>query len=375
MGVAVGPPGRVLLARARAHEGAGRYEQAWSDLRRAAAAAREADDPDLEITVLRRLGGDVPIALGVPPTECVTHLRHGLRRAASVGDRAAEADLRARLAVLATHDLRFGEALEQGRRAVAAGRAAGDGHALLAGLDGLRTVYAHTGMVDELAGVVAELATVPDPRSWTVFEGALPAVAAGRFGEARARVAEAIVLAGDGAHAGWFLAHEGWIARQQGDLDEAAEVGRRAVALTTAPIGEHRWWTAAACALLATTLLARGETAEARGVAGHGLAAAGPGAVAGARLRCLAVLAEAGDAVEHPALPADIALLEADRLLAGVTGPPATAWLLGADAYASVARAWRARGRAARARDTLDPLLAAARAHGWRRLAEQAERL
>ena len=368
--------GRVLLARAGAREGLERHEQAWSDLRGAARAAREAGDRRLEMAVLRQLGGDVPVALGVPLAECVTHLRTGLRRADTLGDLGAEADLRSRLAVLAANDLRFGEALEQGRRAVTAARDAGGGRSLLVGLDGLKTAYAYAGMVDELAEVIDELEPLARRLQargllqWAVFEGSFPAVAAGRWDEARARVAEAIAvteLSGYGGHDVWFHAHLGWVARLQGDLDEAVAVGRRAVARG----GEagHRWWTPTACSLLAATLLERGgsgDVPEARTVAGRGLALAGRDGAAACRVRCLAPLAEiaAGHGDDTP-------LVEADRLLAGVTAPPAAAWLLGADAYVSVARAWLVRDRPGRARSTLMPLQAAARAHGWRHLADR----
>ena len=372
--------GRVLLARAGAREGLERHEEAWTDLRSAAQAAREAGDRRLEMAVLRQLGGDVPIALGIPPAECVTYLRGGLRRAATLGDRVAEADLRGRLAVLATNDLRFGEALDQGRRAVAVARETGGDRALLVGLDGLKTAYAYAGMVDELAGVVDELEPLARRLQdrgllqWAVFEGSFPAVAAGRWDEARARIAEAIAVtehSGYGGHDVWFHAHLGWVARLEGDLDEALHIGRRAVARS----GEagHRWWTPTACSLLAATLLERGSTedvAEARTVAGRGLALAGRDGAAACRVRCLAPLAEiaAGHGDDTP-------LVEADSLLAGVTAPPAAAWLLGADAYVSVARAWIARDRPARARRTLAPLRAAARAHGWRHLAERVDRI
>ncbi|WP_433039189.1 hypothetical protein [Actinomycetospora sp. CA-053990] len=372
--------GRVLLARAGAREGLERHEEAWTDLRSAAQAAREAGDRRLEMAVLRQLGGDVPIALGIPPAECVTYLRGGLRRAATLGDRVAEADLRGRLAVLATNDLRFGEALDQGRRAVTVARETGGDRALLVGLDGLKTAYAYAGMVDELAGVVDELEPLARRLQdrgllqWVVFEGSFPAVAAGRWDEARARIAEAIAVtehSGYGGHDVWFHAHLGWVARLEGDLDEALHIGRRAVARC----GEagHRWWTPTACSLLAATLLERGGTedvAEARTVAGRGLALAGRDGAAACRVRCLAPLAEI--AARHGD---DTLLVEADSLLAGVTAPPAAAWLLGADAYVSVARAWIARDRPARARRTLAPLRAAARAHGWRHLAERVDRI
>ena len=333
------------------------------------------------MAVLRQLGGDVPIALGIPPAECVTYLRGGLRRAATLGDRVAEADLRGRLAVLATNDLRFGEALDQGRRAVAVARETGGDRALLVGLDGLKTAYAYAGMVDELAGVVDELEPLrpapPRPAgscSGPCSRGRSRPIAAGRWDEARARIAEAIAVtehSGYGGHDVWFHAHLGWVARLEGDLDEALHIGRRAVARS----GEagHRWWTPTACSLLAGTLLERGSTedvSEARTVAGRGLVLAGRDGAAACRVRCLAPLAEIAAAHGD-----DTLLVEADSLLAGVTAPPAAAWLLGADAYVSVARAWLARDRPARARRTLAPLRAAARAHGWRHLAEQVDRI
>ena len=79
-------------------------------------------------------------------------------------------------------------------------------------------------------------------------------------------------------------------------------------------------------------------------------------------LRCLAPLAEA---------TGDLAVLErADALLAGIRAPEGTAWLLGADAYLCVARAWRRAGDPARADRAVAGFRDAARAVGWTRLAE-----
>jgi hypothetical protein len=74
-------------------------------------------------------------------------------------------------------------------------------------------------------------------------------------------------------------------------------------------------------------------------------------------LRCLGPLAEAtGD----PAV-----LDRADALLAAVRAPEGCAWLLGADAYLGVARAWERAGRPERAAAVRDDLRAAAGAAGW----------
>ena len=284
----------------------------------------------------------------------------------------SEARFRARLAVLATHGLAFGEALDEGARAVLAGRAAADEETLVVGLDGLKTAYAYLGHVVELAAVIEEMEPLVRRRDdrwylpWTIFEGTFGAIAAGRWDVVRGGIDEAVGMSarsGYPGHATWFVAHLGWVARLQGDLDEAVEHGRRAVELSGR--AAHSWWSPTARAVLATSLLEVGEVNEARALAGDAVAAAGPDAVAACRVRCLAPLAEAEARIDAGA-DAPPSLREADRLLAAATAPPGSAWLLGADAYLCVARAWRAVGRPDRARTVLTPLVAAAGQHGWR---------
>ena len=117
---------RAQVIRGRAHEGAAAVAAALADFSAGAAAARAAGDQRLEMPALRQLGGDVPVAHGMPTGYCEAHLARGLRLAELLGDQAAAADLLARLAIIATNTLRFDRALEYGRRAVAAGRAVGD---------------------------------------------------------------------------------------------------------------------------------------------------------------------------------------------------------------------------------------------------------
>jgi tetratricopeptide (TPR) repeat protein len=366
--------GRVLVARARAREGLERFTAAWADLDAAADAARQAGDRRLQMAALRELGGDVPIALGRPIDESTDRLHQGLRLALDCGDSGAEADFRARLAVLATNRLAFGEALDEGARAVLAARAAHDEEILVVGLDGLKTAHAYLGHVAELAEVLEEMEPLVRRRDdrwllpWAIFEGSFGAIAGGRWDEARERIGEAVEASahsGYPGHATWFVAHLGWVARLQGDLDEALELGRRAVELGGR--AAHSWWSPTARALLASSLLEAGEVNEARIVAEDAVVAAGPDAVAACRLRCLAPLAEAeARTATHGDTPPTLS--EADRLLADITAPPGSAWLLGADAYLCVARAWRTVGRPDRGRDVLAPLVAAAGRHGWQTL-------
>ena len=356
--------GRVLIARGRAREALERYADALDDHRAALAAAREAGDRRLEMVALRELGGDAVVGAGSPVAECVPPLRSCLRIAAVLGDRAAEADALARLAVLATHRLSFAEACDHGRRAAAAGRAAGEDAALVVGLDGLKTAYAYLGEVAALRDVVEELEPLARRTGdlfrlhWVLFEGALAAVAAADWATARDGIAAALDAnrrSGYAAHEVWMLAHLGWVARLQGLHEEAAEHGRRAVALGDR--AGHRWWRPSARAFLAGTLVECGAAAEAVGLLAEVVAEVRHEGAEAHLLRCLAPLAEAtGDG--------DV-LAEADALLRRVDTPPGGAWLTGMDAYTAIARAWTARGEPGRAREVLRPLLAAATRTGW----------
>ena len=175
---------RALVARGHARNVRGAYREAVGDFRAGLATAREAGDRRHEVRALRELGGHALNALGAPARESAGYLQQGLRIALSLGDRAAEADLLARLAILQSNRLRFTEAVGLGRRAVAAGRAARSDRALALGLDGLKTAHAYLGEVAPLTEVIDELEPLlrrlGDLRllEWTVFESAIPAFAA-----------------------------------------------------------------------------------------------------------------------------------------------------------------------------------------------------
>ena len=88
----------------------------------------------------RSLGGDAAVGLGLPVDEVVAPLELGLRLAADLGDRRAEADFTSRLAILEASRLRLTTALERAERGVARARSAGSEEALVLALDGLKTV-------------------------------------------------------------------------------------------------------------------------------------------------------------------------------------------------------------------------------------------
>jgi DNA-binding SARP family transcriptional activator/tetratricopeptide (TPR) repeat protein len=364
--------GRAHLARGRVREALTGYAAAMEDFRAAADTARRVGDRRLEMNALRELGGDVPIALGLSVVDCVDRLRHGLAAAESLADRTMEADLLGRLAIIASNRLRLSESLGYSERAVRLTRAGHDDRALAVALDGLKTSWAYLGEVDRLVPVLAELEPLLRRQDdlwrlqWTRYEAAFPAIAAGRWDEALARIEEALELnrrSGYLAYEGWFVGNLGWVHRLRGDRRQAIGYGRRAYAMTSDSV--HPWWRAAACAELAGSLLEAGSPGEAVALLEEGceLGAGGEAYL----VRCLAPLAAATGSRE---------LLErADALVAGIVAPAGSAWLFGADAYLAVARGWLDRGEPTHARTVLAPLLVAAERVGWRPALAPARRL
>jgi DNA-binding SARP family transcriptional activator len=355
--------GRVRLVRARAWHILGSDTAADAEHRGALAAFRTVGRDERRGSRAAGLAGD--------PADGAVAARPALSASQAAGEAvelAAEADLCGWRAVIAANQLCFDDAVALGVRAVAAARAAADDDALTAGLDGLKTAYAYTGDVAALRGVLEELEPLARRRGelqllfWTMFESALPHVAAADWERATERFTDSIEVdrrTWPGAHEAWCLAHLGWVARLRGRPDDAVELSRRAQAAVGDP--PHPWWDTAALALFGTALLERdapGDREAAVGPLRTALDAARGTSPAAYLLRCMAPLAEAtGDPV---------LLAEADALLDRVTAPPGGAWLACGDVYLALARAWLRQDEPERATVVIRRLVRAADRHGWR---------
>jgi len=353
---------RALVVRARAREAAGANNAALADLTEGLAAARAAGDRRLEMLALRYLGGDFSASRGLPVA--TSYVETGLRIAESLGDRASEADLLARLAVIAEVRLRLDAALEFGRRAAEAGRASADERALAVGLDGLKGACLNVGDAVGLAAVLAELKPLLRRLDdlvrlqWAEFDSAFLFIASADWDKAVAAMQTAIEVNRRGGYPSWvalYTMYLGWVARLRGRDDKALMLGRQALELTEQH--KHLWVEATACAMHGTTLLLTGDRTGAIELLERGLAAAEAGGAEANLLRCAAPLAEASGSAA--------VLADADRLLEQASIPADGAWLYGEEACLALARAWLVRREPERARVVLAPLLAVAERVPW----------
>jgi DNA-binding SARP family transcriptional activator len=354
---------RAQLARGHAHEAMSDHAAAFADFSAGADRARAIGDRRQEMTAMRELGGDSPVALGLPITFCESHLAAGLRIAESLGDRFTQADLLSRLAIVAGNRLQLDAALSFGRRAVAAARASAEEQALITGLDGLKGAYLNVGDAARLGPLLAELLPLAQRHDnlvhlqWAEFDSAFLAFAAADWDTAEARIHAAALTnqrSGYPSWAAWYTNHLGLIARLRGRDAEAIKAGRSALSLAS-QYG-HSWGLALSSATLSSVLLATGAAAEVPALLERGLSAAEQHGAESYMLRCLAPLASVTGSAD---------LLErADGLLAQAAST-AGAWIPGYEAYLALARAWMQHGEPAHARDLLDPLLRVALATPW----------
>jgi DNA-binding SARP family transcriptional activator len=355
---------RAQIARGRAHEIVGDHAAALADFTAGANRARAIGDRRQEMLAMRELGGDTPVAMGLPITFCESHLAAGLHIAESLGDRVSQADLLGRLAIVATNRLQLDVALDLGLRAVAAARAARDESALITGLDGLKGAYLSVGDAASLDALVTELLPLARRHGdlmrlqWAEFDSAFPAFAAADWDQAAARIQAAILTnrrSGYPSWAAWYSMHLSLIARLRGRDADAIEAGRSALAV--ADQHGHGWLIAATSAARGAALLLAGERAEATALFERGLTAADKAGAEAYVLRCLAPLAAATGSLDL--------LTQADGLL-GQAASERGAWVPGFEAYLALSRAWLQRREPEHARAVLTPLLAVARSTPWK---------
>jgi DNA-binding SARP family transcriptional activator len=372
---------RALLARGRVREALGEYQAAFDDHTLGLAVAREIADRELEMQILRELGGDVMIGMGRRALACVPYLEAALVIAEERADAEAGTAILSRLAIIDANRLRFDEGGVHARRALQMARELGEDRALALALDGLKTVAAYGGDLATLESVAPELEAILRRGSaryfleWTVFESSFVPLARGRWDAAVARIEEALSLNQRSGHLRFrpmFLAHIGWVHRSRGDYGRALSIGREAVELAREV--DHPWWTAFAGAMLGWTLTEVGALGEAIAALEHGLEAADRDGSEGYVVRCVSHLALATWRTGQRERSADL-LDRAEAILGAVRSGDGPAFLHGAHAFAATARALIEMTEPDRATRLLAPVLATAGPVGWREAAAESAML
>ncbi len=359
---------RLILQRGHLRYRTGDLTRAAVDIRAALDASRRSGDRETEMEALNDLGG----------TEFLTDVNAGAacheaaaEIARELGDAGAEANALDRLAVIASHQLRFDRALELGERALALARETADESGLGRAIDSIKLAVWQLGDLGRLQELTDELEHLWRERGdlwylqWAVLESAYVPIGEARWEEAAERLARAgeinsrtrDPLAGQQIQDALC-----WLNRSRGAYDDALSAGRRALA-STADGGWHGW----CAATLGWTLLDLGAAAPAAEVLERGLSEGERLAAPNETVRCISQLAWArwmlGDEDEASSLTA-----RAVELLDQVSAPEGGAFLFGGAAYAAVARVLVATGEPDRAESLLLPLHGAAERSGWREM-------
>ena len=301
------------------------------------ALARQHRDRRLEMAALRFLGGDAAVGLGLTVDELVPPLEEGLRLAADLGDRRAEADFSSRLAILEASRLRLTTALARAERSVA--RAAVR-RARRTPSSWPSTASRRCWPTSATPSRSARWSATSSPASG---RAATPGCCSGWCSSRRSCrrpragwttpgpvVAEALELnrlSGFPAYAGYLAAHDGWYARLSGDLDAARRIGREAVEATSPVeppvVVRHRRRPAG-----------RHPGRDRRPRRGRGRRPARAGGRRDRDGRRAAALPRR----RWPPSATRDAAAEATRLLDEVECPPGHAWVTGADVYLLLGR-------------------------------------
>jgi tetratricopeptide (TPR) repeat protein len=359
---------RLILQRGHLRYRTGDLSLADVDIRAALDASRRCGDRETEMEALNDLGG----------TEFLTDVNAGAacheaaaEIARELGDAGAEANALDRLAVIASHQLRFDRALELGERALALARETGDESGLGRAIDSIKLAVWQLGDLGRLQELTDELEHLWRERGdlwylqWTVLESAYVPIGKADWEKAAERLARADEINSRTRDplAGQLIQDAlCWLNRSRGAYDDALSAGRRALAFT-ADRGWHGW----AAATLGSTLLDLGAPAAAAEVLERGLSEGERLAAPNETVRCIGLLAWArwmlGDEDEASALTARTV-----ELLGQVSAPEGGAFLFGAAAYTAVARVLVATGEPDRAESLLLPLHGAAERSGWREM-------
>ncbi len=357
------------LKRGEVYAQSGDISRARADFEGALRGAERSGDQAVEMQTLNELG--FLLAGAADYRAAVPYLEAALRIAKALDDRAGQVSVLSRLSIVWSNRLELDRALEHAHQALQLARELGSARPLAIAMDSLLIVAVMIGDFKTNDEISRELIEIHRSHGnlwylqFALVQSCYVPMGAGRWDEAIARVEEALAVnrrIGDRGNEPMHLAFHCWLHRSRGDYASALAAGRQAVTLAQ-ELGHAEWvawgeifwgWTLYELYALdeAVQHLQRGyDAAERAGALIH--AVNGAGHLAWARwLR--------GDSAQALA-----SVERAERLMRQIATPPGTAFVLGAPAYAAVARVRLARGEIAQADHLLFPMFAAAQSCGW----------
>ena len=372
LGLDLGDPDTraATLARGQLRFAVGDLEACRSDLEAVTAAAREAEDAELEVEASLDLvsywrGHDFARANEV--IEQVVRVSEGVAPFARV-------NALARLAIQYVQQLRLDRAGEVGERALALAQAEGERRLVDRATDALKLVAQQLGDVARLEelthDLLASLRERPQDKfylPWVLLESAFAPLARGRWDETGERLTEALALTrsqGYRYQEPLFLDAFCWLHLAMGDHERAIEHGRSASSLAHEHGGAE--WASWTDATLGWALLEAGAFEEAADVLELGLRTAQAGNPPAQITRCTCLLACARLMLGERERAEELAG-RGEELLARISAPPGQAWLFGGHAYLALARIRLDAGERQRAEAIAEPILTAAERSGWGR--------
>jgi len=360
----------LYLLRGPSRGRTGDYAGGTDDLRCALEGARGTGDEQVEMQALNELGWLIRVN---GYEEALSHHQEALRIAEKLDDASPQVTALSRMSLLYLNRLQLDEGLELARRALGIARATGRDELLGTALDCLKLAALQLGQLELLERTADEIIEVQQRAGdlyllqWAYIESATAPLARGDLDHARERMGQAIEInrrfASDPTARALILEASSWIDRAEGDpVAAVATVEQAMKVIAEQPAPEWSAWLEAS---LGSHLIAHGNAPRAIVVLESALAHSEAIKSPNRAFRAASHLAWARQLVGDER-GSRSALDRAKGVFATITAPPGEVFLDGYGSYLAAARTCIALGDPGTASEMVDPVLAAARQHGWR---------
>src|SRR5712691_3574654 len=356
------------IQRGRVYAQTGTIARARAAFETALRVARTGGHQESEMQALYALGS---YGWATDYQEAIPLFEAALPLAEALDDTASQVRILSRMSVVFTNRLQLAQAFAHGQQALDLARVLDDERTLALAMDSLAVAAAFIGDFTTLEEIGPQLTAIHRRHGdlwylqFALYQGCYVPIGQGRWDDAIVQLEEALALnrrIGDRGNEPIYTSTLCWVHGSRGAYAHAIENGRLAVNRSD-ELGhtELLGWNAGC---LGWVLLEAYALEEAVALLERGREAAEGAMALNFVLRCIGPLVWAywllGDTERAQTLA-----VQAEALCQQLTVPPGRAFLQGIHAYVAIAWVHLARGEAARARQLLTPVLAAAETCGW----------